>query len=124
MASGIFVVAFDLWDDLGRRVSPMLAVYATASVAVTVAAGTRCAWYGLTGSLDAARTRDLLPHTVPEVTRRYGLYRYQSQPEAWNMTPCKIVLNGKMYSRCFFTHLCVSGAGTAAFPLAERVTSE
>ena len=35
------MVAFDLWDHLGRRVTPMLAVYATATVVVTVAAGTR-----------------------------------------------------------------------------------
>ena len=35
------MVAFDLWDHLGRRVMPMLAVYATATVVVTVAAGTR-----------------------------------------------------------------------------------
>ena len=58
------MVAFDLWDHLGRRVTPMLAVYATATVVVTVAAGTRCAWYGLTGSFGcrtiAARTRDLI----------------------------------------------------------------
>ena len=47
------MVAFDLWDHLARRVTPMLAVYATATVVVTVAAGTRCAWYGLTGPLDA-----------------------------------------------------------------------
>ena len=47
------MVAFDLWDHLGRRVAPMLAVYATATVVVTVAAGTRCAWYELTGPLDA-----------------------------------------------------------------------
>ena len=47
------MVAVDLWDQLGRRVTPMLAVYATATVVVTVAAGTRCAWYGLTGPLDA-----------------------------------------------------------------------
>ena len=48
------MVAFDLWNHLGCRVTPMLAVYATATVVVTVAAGTRCAWYGLTGPLDAA----------------------------------------------------------------------
>ena len=48
------MVAVDLWDHLGRRVTPMLAVYATATVVVTVAAGTRCASYGLTGPLDAA----------------------------------------------------------------------
>ena len=47
------MVALDLWGHLGRRVTPMLAVYATATVVVTVAAGTRCAWYGLTGPLDA-----------------------------------------------------------------------
>ena len=41
------MVAFDLWDHLGRRLTPMLAVCATATVALTVATGTRCAWYGL-----------------------------------------------------------------------------
>ena len=35
------MVAFDLWDQLGRRVTPMLAVYATTTVVVTVAAGTQ-----------------------------------------------------------------------------------
>ena len=35
------MVAFDLWDHLGRHVTPMLAVYATAPVVVTVAARTR-----------------------------------------------------------------------------------
>ena len=50
------MVAFDLWDHLGCRVTPMLAVYATATVVVTVAAGTRCAWYGLTGPLDAEQS--------------------------------------------------------------------
>ena len=50
------MVALDLWDHLGPRVSPMLAVYATATVVVTVAAGTRCAWYGLTGPLDAEQS--------------------------------------------------------------------
>ena len=50
------MVALDLWDHLGRRVSPMLAVFATANVVVTVAAGTRCAWYGLTGPLDAEQS--------------------------------------------------------------------
>ena len=47
------MVALDLWDHLGRRVSPMLA---TTTVVVTVAAGTRCAWYGLTGPLDAEQS--------------------------------------------------------------------
>ena len=32
------------------------AVYATTTVVVTVAAGTRCAWYGLTGPLDAEQS--------------------------------------------------------------------
>ena len=50
------MVAFDLWDQLGRRVTPLLAVYATTTVVVTVAAGTRCAWYGLTGPLDAEQS--------------------------------------------------------------------
>ena len=50
------MVAVDLWDHLGRRVSPLLAVYATTTVVVTVAAGTRCAWYGLTGPLDAEQS--------------------------------------------------------------------
>ena len=40
------MVALDLWDHLGRRVTPMLAVYATATVVVTVAAGTQCACMG------------------------------------------------------------------------------
>ena len=35
------------------RATPMLDVYDTATVVVTVAAGTRCAWYGLKGPLDA-----------------------------------------------------------------------
>ena len=50
------MVAFDLWDHLGRRVTPMLALYATAAVAVTVAPGIQCAWYGLTGPLDAEQS--------------------------------------------------------------------
>ena len=50
------MVAFDLWDHLGRGVTPMLAVYATTTVVMTVAAGTRCAWYGLTGPLDAEQS--------------------------------------------------------------------
>ena len=47
------MVAFDLWDHLSRRVTPMLAVYATATVVVTVAAGTRCAWFALTWVLSS-----------------------------------------------------------------------
>ena len=50
------MVAFDLWDHLGCRVAPMFAVYATATVVVTVTAGTLCAWYGLTGPLDAEQS--------------------------------------------------------------------
>ena len=50
------MVALDLWDHLGRRVTPMLAVYSTATVVVTGAAGTRCAWYWLTGPLDAEQS--------------------------------------------------------------------
>ena len=39
------MVAVDLWGHLGRRVTPMLAVYAIATVVVTVATGTQCyAW--------------------------------------------------------------------------------
>ena len=48
------MVAFDLWDHLCRCVMPMLAVYAT--VVVTVAASTQCAWYGLMGPLDAKQS--------------------------------------------------------------------
>ena len=51
------MVALDLWDHLSRRAKPMLAVYTTATVAVTVAAGTRCAQDGLTGPLDAKQLR-------------------------------------------------------------------
>ena len=40
------MVAFDLWDHLGRRVTPLLAVYATATVVVTVAAGTGASGMG------------------------------------------------------------------------------
>ena len=47
------MVALDPWDDLGRCVTPRLAVCATATVVVTIAACTRRAWYGLTGTLDA-----------------------------------------------------------------------
>ena len=50
------MVASPLWEQLGRRVTPTLAVYATATVVVTVAAGTRCAWCELTGPLDAERS--------------------------------------------------------------------
>ena len=50
------MVAFDPWDHLGCRVAPMFAVCATTTVVVTVAAGTRCAWYGLTGPLDAEQS--------------------------------------------------------------------
>ena len=55
------MAAFDLWDHLGRRVTPMSAVYATATVVVTVAAGTV-----------AARTRDVILHTIHAVTNNYS----------------------------------------------------
>ena len=70
------MVAFDPWNHLGRRVTPMLAVYATASVVVTVAAGTRCTWYGLTGPLDAEQSppgpRDLIFDTILAATNSYS----------------------------------------------------
>ena len=47
------MVALNPWDHLSCRVKPTLAVYATATVVVTIAASIRCAWYGLTGPLDA-----------------------------------------------------------------------
>ena len=72
----ISVVASDPWDHLGRRVRPVLAVYATTTVVVTVAVGTWCAWYGLTGSFGcrtiAARTRHLILDTILVVTNEYS----------------------------------------------------
>ena len=50
------VIALDLWDLLSCCLAPMLPVYATATVVVTVAAGGRCAWYGSTGPLDAEQS--------------------------------------------------------------------
>ena len=46
-------LALDAWDHLGCRVMPLLAVYATATRVVTVAAGIWCPWYGFTGPSDA-----------------------------------------------------------------------
>ena len=66
------MVAFDPLDHLGRRVTPMLAVYATTTVVVTVAAGTRCAWYGLTGPLDANNRRQ-----DPELDTQYHTCSYR-----------------------------------------------
>ena len=43
----------DLWYHLGRHVAPMLAVFV-----VTVASGTRCARYGLTGPLDTEHSNN------------------------------------------------------------------
>ena len=40
------MVPLDLWDHLGRRVTPMLAVYATAIMVLTVAAGSPCVFMG------------------------------------------------------------------------------
>ena len=69
------MVAFDRWDPLGRRVTPMLAVYATTTVVMTVAAGTQCAWYRVNGSFGrrtiAARTQDLILDTILAVTSSY-----------------------------------------------------
>ena len=48
-----FVVDGDPLDHLGCCMMPMLPVYATATVVVTVGASTRCTWLGLTGPLDA-----------------------------------------------------------------------
>ena len=47
------MVPSDPWPHLGPCVTLMLVVYTNASVVVNVAAGTRCAWYGLTGPLGA-----------------------------------------------------------------------
>ena len=70
------MVAFDLWDHLGRRVTPMLAVYATATVVVTVAAGSPVRLVWVNGSFGcrtiAARTRDLILDTVLAVTNSYS----------------------------------------------------
>ena len=73
------MVAFDLLDHLGRRVTPLLAVIPTTTVVVTAAAGTRCAWYGLAGPFGcqtiAARTRDLILDTILAVTSNYSTVR-------------------------------------------------
>ena len=58
------MVAFDLWDHLGRRVTPMLAVYATATV-VWVNGSFGCRTI-------AARTRDLILDTILAVTNSYS----------------------------------------------------
>ena len=61
------MVALDLWDHLGRRVSPMLAVYATATVGGDRSSRhpVRLVW--VNGSFGcrtiAARTRDLILDT-------------------------------------------------------------
>ena len=62
------MVAFDLWDHLGRRVTPMLAVYATATVVV------RLVWVnGPFGCRTiAARTQDLILDTILAVTNSYS----------------------------------------------------
>ena len=64
------MVALDPLDHLGRPVTPMLAVCATTTVVVTVAAGTRCTWYGC--RTIAARTRDLILNTILAVTGTYS----------------------------------------------------
>ena len=50
------MVAVDPWDHLGLPVMPMLLCSATVTVVLTVAVGTQCPWYGLTGSLDAEQS--------------------------------------------------------------------
>ena len=67
------MVAFDLWDHLSRRVTPMLAVYATATVVVTVAAGTRCAWYGL-----EMKKVPLVIHLVKQESHRAGVGNHEA----------------------------------------------
>ena len=70
------MVALDLLDLLGRRVTPMLAVYATATVVVTCSSRhpVRLVW--VNGSFGcrtiAARTRDLILDTVLPVTNSYS----------------------------------------------------
>ena len=44
-------------------------------------------------------------------------------PCSHGVAECKIVLNGQLYSGCYFTHLCISRAGMGAFSLAEQDTS-
>ena len=83
------MVALDLWDHLSRRVSPMLAVYATATVVVTVAAGTRVGLVWVNGSFGcrtiAARTRDLILDTI-HVLRAYTT-SYLSYCGIWAASP-------------------------------------
>ena len=50
------MVPFNPLDHLSCCAMPMLALCATATVVVIVAAGTRCTWYGLTGPLDAEQS--------------------------------------------------------------------
>ena len=69
------MVAFDLWDHLGRRVTPMLAVYATACGSDRRSRHpVRLVW--LNGSFGcrtiAARTRDLIFDTILAVTNSYS----------------------------------------------------
>ena len=70
------MVAFDLWDHLGRRVTPMLAVYATATVVVTGSQHpVRLVW--VNGSFGcqtiATRTQDLILNTILAVTGTYSI---------------------------------------------------
>ena len=78
------MVAFDLWDNLGRRVTPMLAVYATATVVVTVAAGTRIL------ILDTILAVTNTYSTVPVLLKRYGVLHPYPLPSLWRSSPGQI----------------------------------
>ena len=60
--SEAWTVVRDVWGRFRpvgpprSHVTPMLAVYATATVVVTVKAGTRCTCHGLRGPLDAEQS--------------------------------------------------------------------
>ena len=68
------MVASDLWDHLGRRVTPMLAVYATATGDRRSRHPVRLVW--VNGSFGcrtiARRTRDLILDTILAVTNSYS----------------------------------------------------
>ena len=85
------MVALDLWDHLGRRVTPMLAVYATATVVVTVAAGTRCAWYGLTGPLDAEQSPPGPGTSYLILYMRYELLQQHTCPTVGYLFYCELL---------------------------------
>ena len=92
------MVAFYPWDHLGRRVTPMLAVYAAATVVVTVTRETvRLVW--VNGSFGcrtiAARTRDLIPDTMVAVTSTYSTipvlpWDCSGQPDPQTSLKCEV----------------------------------